>query len=288
MKIISLFLGIVLLFLTACGSSPYDTFAQCLTDKNSTVYGAFWCPHCARQKELFGNSFEKVNYVECSLPDKSGQTEACISANITSYPTWEFSNGERVQGVQTLQQLAQKSSCTLPWACWASSRKLPQFSPCWATLHFSFSLYFCSRTSAKYFFLFSKKTRCFWVLLSYYSRPFSVFTILKLLDTSPAGFAGSSASFCTHKHFFLALHSCAKTNVFLRIHFPLLFSDSLSHSIILLYNSFLKQAPAQQQGCRVPHPISSSLAISLFRWCRSRHLSFFCSLLLLHAKRLKN
>lgn len=106
-------IGILAVFLAACASEKYNEFAQCLTDKDVKFYGAFWCPHCARQKELFGSSFDKVNYIECSLPDKSGQTEVCSSANITNYPTWDFGD-ERKQGLLTLQQLSQKTGCQLP------------------------------------------------------------------------------------------------------------------------------------------------------------------------------
>ena len=28
--------------------TPYDTFAQCLSDAGTKFYGTFWCPHCQR------------------------------------------------------------------------------------------------------------------------------------------------------------------------------------------------------------------------------------------------
>ncbi len=91
----------------------YNDFAQCLTEKDVKFYGAFWCPHCARQKQLFGDALEKINYIECSLPDRSGQTSICIGKNITGYPTWEFTDGTRLSGEQTLEKLSQKSGCAL-------------------------------------------------------------------------------------------------------------------------------------------------------------------------------
>ena len=106
----------LLVLLAACGSGKYDAFAQCLTDSDATFYGAFWCPHCASQKELFEGSMDFVNYVECSLPDKSGQTTVCKKANITSYPTWEFADGERQSGVMSLDKLAERTDCSLPEA----------------------------------------------------------------------------------------------------------------------------------------------------------------------------
>ena len=47
------------------GDGKYDGFAKCLTEKGFKEYGAYWCPHCARQKELFGDDISNVNYFEC-------------------------------------------------------------------------------------------------------------------------------------------------------------------------------------------------------------------------------
>ncbi len=95
-------------------ASPYDEFAQCLTDKGYKMYGAYWCPHCQDQEERFGSSWKNIDYVECSLPNRAGQTIACKQAGIQSYPTWETGEGERISGAQTLERLAQLSGCSLP------------------------------------------------------------------------------------------------------------------------------------------------------------------------------
>jgi glutaredoxin len=89
--------------------------AQCLTDKGVKMYGAYWCPHCAKQKKLFGGAFSKVTYVECGVPGESShqQTKACDDAKIQSYPTWIFPDGSRVTGEQELESLAKKAGC--PW-----------------------------------------------------------------------------------------------------------------------------------------------------------------------------
>lgn len=109
---LTILLGLLAL-LDACTSSNYDDFAKCLAEKNVKMYGAFWCPHCANQKEIFGGSFQYVNYIECSLPDRSGQTEICKTANIKSYPTWEFSDNSRQEGEMQLSQLSRISGCQL-------------------------------------------------------------------------------------------------------------------------------------------------------------------------------
>ncbi len=104
---------IVIIFLSFRGSGNHDEFAQCLTDGGVKFYGAFWCPHCANQKSLFGNSISKINYIECSLPDRSGQTQICIDEDIQTYPTWGFADGSRVEKVHSLQQLSELSGCEL-------------------------------------------------------------------------------------------------------------------------------------------------------------------------------
>src|SRR3989338_3322463 len=99
-KVLIMILLISILVITGCSSAKKDAFAQCLTENNVTMYGAFWCPHCANQKAQFGSSFKYATYVECSLPDRSGQTEICRKAVIESYPTWEFNDGSRLLGEQ--------------------------------------------------------------------------------------------------------------------------------------------------------------------------------------------
>ena len=91
-----------------------DGFAQCLTNKGATFYGAFWCPHCQNQKALFGNSKKYLPYTECSTQDSNGQLQICKDAKITTYPTWVFADKSVQEGEMSLQALADKSGCTLP------------------------------------------------------------------------------------------------------------------------------------------------------------------------------
>ncbi len=93
-----------------------DGFAQCLAEKKVTFYGAFWCPHCQSQKSLFGRSARLLPYQECSTPDSRGQLQICKDKGIQSYPVWEFEDGSRLDGEQTLQTLADKTGCQLPTA----------------------------------------------------------------------------------------------------------------------------------------------------------------------------
>lgn len=96
------------------GPSPYDNFAQCLTDKGVKMYGAWWCPHCSKQKSIFEGSFEKINYIECSAPGTRTMTQQCKADGIEGYPTWQFADGSRLSGEQSLEALAKKTGCALP------------------------------------------------------------------------------------------------------------------------------------------------------------------------------
>ena len=90
----------------------YDSFAQCLTEKGAAMYGAYWCNHCAAQKEMFGKSFKYINYVECDARGENAKPELCEQAGITGYPTWII-NGETYKGVQQLETLASITNCTI-------------------------------------------------------------------------------------------------------------------------------------------------------------------------------
>ncbi len=91
-----------------------DDFAEYLTENGVKMYGTYWCGHCKNQKEMFGDAFEKINYIECALPDRQGQTKECEEAGITGYPTWEFGDGTRVSGEIPLEYLAEKVGYELP------------------------------------------------------------------------------------------------------------------------------------------------------------------------------
>lgn len=84
-----------------------DKFAQYLTSQNVTMYGTSWCSHCKNQKELFGKSFQYINYVDCDR-----ESEVCALEGITGYPTWKI-NGASYPGEQSFARLAQLTNYTL-------------------------------------------------------------------------------------------------------------------------------------------------------------------------------
>ena len=94
--------------------SNLNAFAQCLSAKQIKMYGAYWCPHCADQKELFGSSFEYVAYVECGIKGSRAESPDCMQAGIKHFPMWQFSDGERKDGMMQLKALSEKSGCSLP------------------------------------------------------------------------------------------------------------------------------------------------------------------------------
>ena len=40
--------------------SRLDGFAKCVAAKQAKMYGAYWCPHCAEQKEMYESSFKYI------------------------------------------------------------------------------------------------------------------------------------------------------------------------------------------------------------------------------------
>ncbi len=100
-----------LFVLTSCTAVPEATpevqeLASCLRDSGALLYGAYWCPHCEEQREMFGTAIDDLPYVECTE-----QEQRCAQAGIQGYPTWIFADGSRVSGTQTFSELAEMSGC---------------------------------------------------------------------------------------------------------------------------------------------------------------------------------
>jgi Zn ribbon nucleic-acid-binding protein len=68
-------------------SSPQAIeLAKYLQRHDISMAGAFWCPHCRRQRELFGQqAWAMIPYRECAAQGYQHQT--CPS-QVTGYPTW--------------------------------------------------------------------------------------------------------------------------------------------------------------------------------------------------------
>lgn len=94
---------------TSVSGQAEIALARHLTDIGAKMYGAYWCPHCFDQKQLFGQqAFALINSIECDPAGQNPQVEVCQAAGIQGYPTWEI-NGQLYSGTRSLQELADLS-----------------------------------------------------------------------------------------------------------------------------------------------------------------------------------
>src|SRR5207302_7887409 len=92
----------------------YDDFAKCLASKQTKMYGLYWCPHCLDQKEMFGKAFQYVPYQECAIKGSREMTPECKAANAKQFPSWQFEGAPIHEGVLPLEDLSQRTGCSLP------------------------------------------------------------------------------------------------------------------------------------------------------------------------------
>ena len=93
-------------------SSPQALeLTQHLKAMGARFYGAWTCPACFKQMNLFGKQAgAEIPYVECRKPKQlPEQAEACKLAEIRAYPTWILPDGRRKVGVQSLDALSRWS-----------------------------------------------------------------------------------------------------------------------------------------------------------------------------------
>lgn len=86
--------------------SPVENLAACLTRQNVTMYGVDTCAECQNQKQIFGNAFQKIKYVNCDF-----HADVCNQENVGYYPTW-IQNDRRLTGFQSLPNLANWTQCS--------------------------------------------------------------------------------------------------------------------------------------------------------------------------------
>ncbi|MGN6134565.1 MAG: Ig-like domain-containing protein [Aureliella sp.] len=115
--------------LVAEGEAAPDlvAFAKALRDSGTQMFGAYWCPHCLAQKELFQDGAQFLPYVEVTDSARN-PNQIAVSENITQYPTWEFPDGSRLTGEQTLETLAAKAGVAIPQASKPSFTTIPATS----------------------------------------------------------------------------------------------------------------------------------------------------------------
>ena len=92
----------------------YDSFAQCLATRQAKMYGLYWCPHCIEQKQMFGDAFHYVPYVECAVKGSREEAPECKIAGVKLFPSWQFGSEPPKEGVLSLEALSDKTGCALP------------------------------------------------------------------------------------------------------------------------------------------------------------------------------
>merc|ERR1711957_159677 len=100
--------------------------AKYLSEIGVKMFGTYWCPHCQRQKEIFGReAFSQVGYVECSTKGYNYDSKLLpppVLKEIDGYPTWKIpalktkagvkTNSKVVGGEMSLEMLAKLSGYT--------------------------------------------------------------------------------------------------------------------------------------------------------------------------------
>ena len=112
--------------IAAEGEAAQDlvAFAQALTASGTRFFGAAWCPACTDQKELFEDGGDFLPFIEVTNLDSpvtlnavGDGTDTTLNPSgvpVTSFPTWEFPDGTRLEGGLTLEVLSQRSGVAIP------------------------------------------------------------------------------------------------------------------------------------------------------------------------------
>lgn len=90
----------------ALSTTEQVALAQHLKAIGAQFYGAYWCPYCSVQREMFGATGAKdLPYVECAEDGFQNSAGLCRgNKDLTGYPTWQI-NGKFYGGLKSLTAL---------------------------------------------------------------------------------------------------------------------------------------------------------------------------------------
>lgn len=95
--------------ITTTSSAAAIALAKHLKSVGAKMYGAYWCPHCHEQLQVFGQkAAAQLPYIECASDGKNSRPDLCKTAKIEGYPTWKI-KGKTYMGTRSLKELATAS-----------------------------------------------------------------------------------------------------------------------------------------------------------------------------------
>lgn len=76
-----------------------------MTENGMVLYCSYQAEDCKKQKELFGQAINNINYVECDASIAHSNPDECLSHEVSIYPTWLYEE-EKYTGIRSLSELA--------------------------------------------------------------------------------------------------------------------------------------------------------------------------------------
>lgn len=100
--VLVLILAYVIISATKPDPLTNESIAKCIGE-NSILYVQLGCHACEAQKELFGESYQKLAVVDCFY-----ERDKCEEIRVT--PTWKI-KGKLIEGVQSIEKLKELTGC---------------------------------------------------------------------------------------------------------------------------------------------------------------------------------
>lgn len=91
----------------------YSPLTSYLTQQGWVYYRSYTCSNCKKQEKLLGESYKKLNKVECHPEGPGGNPGLCLLKGINKTPTWLLEKDgtelRRLEGFQSVENLIQAS-----------------------------------------------------------------------------------------------------------------------------------------------------------------------------------